>query len=79
MNAQLEDRLYQLVAYALAQGWDDAQAFIMRHMADDERARRPKRKRKVRVTDHLGRLASGGSFWIRPELLENAEEVKGED
>ena len=35
---------------------------------------RPKRKRKVCVTNSIGRLVSGGVFWIPPALLKQAEE-----
>jgi len=77
--AELDDRLYRLAAYAKAKGWDDACGWVMRKMAEDERKGRKKRKRKVRVTDHLGRLASGGAFWIDPKRLEDAEEVERED
>lgn len=73
MASQLEDRLYQLAAYAKARGWRDAQGWIMRHMAQDERKHKPKRKRKGYVTDALGRKLRGGEVWIRPELLCEAE------
>ena len=69
----LTDYLYQVAAHAKAEGREDVSRWIMSHMAREERAAKPKRKRKVRLA-HGDRLVSGGSFWIPPALLREAKE-----
>ena len=69
----LTDYLYQVAFHAKAEGRKDVCKWIMSHMAKEERAARPKRKRKVRLS-HGDRLVNGGSFWIPPDVLKQAEE-----
>lgn len=73
----LTGHLYQLVAYAKAQGWADAQKWMMANMAREERAGRKKRKRKAYVVNSLtGKVtrSRNSEFWISPDRLRQSEE-----
>ena len=75
--SQLTDYLYQIAAHAKAEGREDVCKWIMSHMAKEERAARPKRKRKYHVGNRLtGQVIGGrqGEVWIPPALLKQAEE-----
>ena len=76
---ELTDHLYEIAAYAKAKGYEDACAWVMRHMAREERAARPKRKRKARVVDPSGRPVRGGELWLDPALLRAIEASAGPD
>lgn len=67
-NVTLYDYLYQVVKDAQAADRDDVCKWILRHMKQEEEVARPKRSRKVRLGDG-DRLVSGGSFYMRPEML----------
>ena len=64
-----QQELYELARLGQQRGLDRAVQWLMARMAAEERTRKRRRERKVKV-----RLARGGEFWIAERLLKGQEE-----
>jgi len=67
---QLDDELTAVVLYAMQNGYLQAAKWISGQQAKAEKAARPKRRRKVRLSAG-GRKVAAGEFYIEPEKLED--------
>ena len=82
---ELTDHLYEIAAYAKAKGYEDVCAWVMRHMAREEKAAQRKQPKKIHMRTGTGRSLMGkeGELYIDPALLREIEASarldKGED
>jgi len=66
---RLDDELTAVVLYALQNDYPLAAKWISGQQAKSEKAARPKRRRKVRLSVG-GQKVTAGEFYIEPEKLE---------